>query len=82
MNFCVMPFEHCNGPSTFQQLIELVFVGLSGSCYMMHLDDWEKFHREFGKLTGNFGRFHQANLKSVSWLANMVCILAVISRDS
>ena len=41
-------------PSTFQKLIKSVFVGLSGSCYMMHLDDWEKFHREFGKLTGGF----------------------------
>ena len=38
--FCVKPFELCNGPFTFQQLMESVLVGLSGSRYnFMCLDD-------------------------------------------
>ena len=34
--FCVMPFGLCNGPVTFQQLIESVLVE---KCCMVYLDD-------------------------------------------
>ena len=35
--FCVMPFGFCNGPATFQCLMESVLVGLLRSCYVMSL---------------------------------------------
>ena len=37
--FCVMPFGLCNGPSTFQRLMESVLMGLSRSSCMVYLDD-------------------------------------------
>jgi len=37
--FCVMPFSLCNGPATFQRLMESVLAGLSRGCCMVYLDD-------------------------------------------
>lgn len=62
--FCVMPFWLCNGPSTFQQLIESVFVGLSRSHCMVYLDDMMVIGRNFMEHLENFWevfeRLHQA----------------------
>ena len=65
--FRVMPFELCNGASTFKRLMEPVLMGLSRSCCMVHLDDVMVIGRNFTEHLENlqevFGRFYQANLK-------------------
>ena len=65
--FCVMPFGLCNGPSTFQRLMESVLMGLSRSRCMVYLDDVMVIGRNFTEHLENlrevFGRFRQANLK-------------------
>ena len=35
--FCVMPFGLCNGPATFQWLMESVLVGLPRKCCMVYV---------------------------------------------
>ena len=45
--FCVMPFGLCNGPSTFQRLMESVLMGLSRSSCMVYLDDVMVIGRNF-----------------------------------
>jgi len=37
--FHVMPFGLCNGPATFQRLMETALIGLSRNCCMVYLDD-------------------------------------------
>ena len=65
--FHVMPFGLCNGPSTFQRLMESVLMGLSRSRCMVYLDDVMVIGRNFTEHLENlrevFGRFRQANLK-------------------
>ena len=65
--FRVMPFGLCNGPSTFQRLMESVLMGLSRSRCMVYLDDVMVIGRNFTEHLENlrevFGRFRQANLK-------------------
>ena len=65
--FRVMPFGFCNGPFTFQRLMESVLMGLSRSRCMVYLDDVMVIGRNFTEHLENlrevFGRFRQANLK-------------------
>ena len=66
--FCVMPFGLCNGPSTFQRLMESVLMDLSQSSCMVYLDDVMVIGRNFTEHLENlremFRRFRQANLKA------------------
>ena len=65
--FCVMPFGLCNGPATFQRLMETVLVGLSRNCCMVYLDDvlvvGKSFAEHLYNLREVFERFRNANLK-------------------
>ena len=65
--FQVMPFGLCNGPATFQRLMETVLVGLSRNCCMVYLDDVLVVGRSFVEHLDNlrkvFERFRDANLK-------------------
>ena len=45
--FCVIQFGLCNGPSTFQRLMESVLMGLSRSSCMVYLDDVMAIGRNF-----------------------------------
>jgi len=64
---CVMPLGLCNGPATFQHLMESVLAGLSRGCCMMYLDDVLLIGKDFTEHLSNLGevfdRFHFANLK-------------------
>ena len=65
--FCVMPFGLCNGPATFQRLMESVLVGLLRKCCMVYLDDVLIIGKNFAEHLTNmrkvFDRFRLANLK-------------------
>ena len=65
--FRVMPFGLCNGPSTFQRLMESVLMGLFQSRCMVYLDDVMVIGMNFTEHLENFwevfDRFRQANLK-------------------
>jgi len=65
--FCVMPFGHCNGPATFQRLMESVLVGSLRSCCMVYLDDvlviGTSFVEHLTNLKKVFDRSRYANLK-------------------
>ena len=65
--FCVMPFGLCNGPTTFQRLMESVLVGLLRKCCMIYLDDVLIIGKNFAEHLTNmrkvFDRFRLANLK-------------------
>ena len=65
--FCVMPFGLCNGPATFQRLMESVLVGLLRKCCMVYLDDVLIIDKNFAEHLTNmrkvFDRFRLANLK-------------------
>jgi len=37
--FNVMPFNLCNGPATFQRLMNLLLVGIQWSSCLVYLDD-------------------------------------------
>ena len=47
--FCVMPFGLCNGPATFQRLMESVLVRLLRKCCMIYLDDVLIIGKNFGQ---------------------------------
>ena len=51
--FCVMLFGLCNGPATFQRLMEAVLVGLSKNCCMIYLDDVMVVGKSFEERLGN-----------------------------
>ena len=65
--FHVMPFGLCNGPATFQRLMESVLVSLSRNCCMVYLDDvlviGKNFTEHMNNLREVFDRFRIANLK-------------------
>ena len=66
--FWVMPFGLCNRPATFQQLMELVLVGLLRSCCVVCLNDVLVIGTSFVEHLTNLkkkviDRFHYANLK-------------------
>ena len=64
--FCVMLFGLCNGPATFQRLMESVLVGLLKKCCMVYLDDVLIIGKNFAEHLTNmrkvFNRFRLANL--------------------
>ena len=45
--FKVLPFGVCNGPATFQRLMEHVFSGLKWKIYLLYLDDIIIFSKTF-----------------------------------
>ena len=65
--FCVMLFGLCNGPATFQRLMESVLVGSLRKCCMVYLDDvliiGKNFVENLTKMRKVFDRFCLANLK-------------------
>ena len=60
--FNVLPFGLCNGPATFQQLMDSV---LNGSTCLVYLDDvivlGKSFEEHLANLAGVFNRLHKAN---------------------
>ena len=55
--FRVMPFGQCNGPATFQRLMDLVLLGLQWSICLVYLDDVIVLGRTFND--------HMSNLREV-----------------
>ena len=65
--FNVLPFGLCNGPATFQRLMDTVLSGLHWSSCLVYLDDvivlGKCFDDHLSKLQNVFDRLRQANLK-------------------
>ena len=65
--FNVLPFGLCNGPATFQRLMDLVLTGLQWSSCLVYLDDVVVVGRSFEEhllnLQNVFERLRQAGLK-------------------
>ena len=65
--FNVLPFGLCNGPATFQQLMDLVLTGLQWSSCLVYLDDVVVVGRSFEEhllnLQNVFERLCRAGLK-------------------
>ena len=65
--FNVLSFGLCNGPATFQQLIDLVLSGLQWSSCLVYLDDiivvGRSFHEHLQNLENVFQRLRSAGLK-------------------
>ena len=65
--YAVLPFGVCNGPSTFQRCIELIFRGLQWEILLVYLDDIivisEDVDQHLERLETVFKRLYEANLK-------------------
>ena len=65
--FNVMPFGLCNGPATFQRLMDLVLAGLQMSQCLVYIDDVIVVGRTFDEHLSNlqevFERVRRAGLK-------------------
>ena len=65
--FKVLPFGLCNGPATFQRLMDLVLSGLQWSTCLVYLDDviilGHDFSRHLQNLVQVFNRIREAGLK-------------------
>jgi hypothetical protein len=65
--FTVMPFDPCNAPWTFGQLVKTVLTGLTYKTYLVYLDDvimiGRTFQVHFINLRKAFQRFREARLK-------------------
>ena len=65
--FNVLPFSLCNGPATFQCLMDTVLSGLHWSSCLVYLDNvivlGKRFEYHLSKLQNIFDRLRQANLK-------------------
>ena len=65
--FKYMPFGLCNGPSTFQRLMDMVLRKLSWSCCIAYFDDIIVYSKTFEQhlidLEAVLARLRQANLK-------------------
>ena len=65
--FNVLPFGLCNGPATFQRLMDLVLSGLQWSSCLVYLDDiivvGRSFHEHLQNLENVFQRLRSAGLK-------------------
>ena len=66
-NFCVMPFGLCNGPATFERLMDIVLKGLSWTTCLVYLDDilihGKTFDDNMQSLRDVFMRLRHAGLK-------------------
>ena len=88
--FKVMPFGLCNGPATFQRLMDLVLAGLQWSQCLVYLDDIIIIGRDFEEHLSNlqsvFQRLREAGLKlkprKCHFLRHQVEYLGhIVSRD-
>ena len=65
--FKVLPFGLCNGPATFQRLMDLVLSGLQWSACLVYLDDviilGRNFQNHLNNLMQVFNRIREAGLK-------------------
>lgn len=65
--FNVLPFGLCNGPATFQRLMEIVLAGLQWKTCLVYIDDILLFSSSFSdhlvRLEQIFTRLREANLK-------------------
>ena len=65
--FNVLPFGLCNGPATFQRLMDLVLSGLQWSSCLVYLDDiivvGRSFHKHLQNLENVFQHLRNAGLK-------------------
>ena len=65
--FYVMPFGLCNGPATFQRLMDMVLTGLQWTNCLVYLDDVIIFSHDFKSHLDNlqyvFQRLRSAGLK-------------------
>ena len=65
--FNVLPFGLCNGPATFQRLMNILLAGIQWHDCLVYLDDIIVLGRSFSERLHNlakvFQRLHQANLK-------------------
>ena len=65
--FNVLPFGLCNGPATFQRLMDLVLAGLHWTNCLMYLNNvivlGKDFEQHLSNLQQVFQRLQQANLK-------------------
>ena len=65
--FKVMPFGLCNGPATFERLMEIVLAGLNWQICLIYLDDVIVIGRDFDDMIKNLDtvlqRLHDAGLK-------------------
>ena len=88
--FKVMPFGLCNGPATFQRLMDLVLAGLHMSHCLVYLDDIIVMGKSFGEHLDNlrkvFDRLREAGLtlkpsKCVFFQTEVNYLGHVISRN-
>ena len=65
--FNVLPFGLCNGPATFQRLMDLLLTGLQWSSCLVYLDDvivvGQSFSEHLQNLDNVFRRLRRAGLK-------------------
>ena len=65
--FNVMPFGLCNGPATFQRLMNLLLVGIQWTSCMVYLDDiiviGKNFEDHLRHLALVFQRLREANFR-------------------
>ena len=65
--FKVLPFGHCNAPSTFQRLVDMTLAGLTWEICLCYLDDLIIFSKTFDdhikRLQAVFDRLRAADLK-------------------
>ena len=65
--FNVMPFGLCNGPATFQRLMNLLLAGIQWTSCLVYLDDiivlGKTFHNHLQHLSQVFQKLRDANLK-------------------
>ena len=88
--FTRMPFGLCNGPATFQRLMEIVLAGLQWECCVVYVDDIlvcsETLEDHVAHLRQVFDRLRQGGLKlkpsKCTFLCDKVVFLGhVISAD-
>ena len=88
--FKVMPFGLCNGPATFQRLMDLVLVGLQLTDCLVYIDDIIVMGKSFGEHLRNlkkvFKRLRDAGLtlkpsKCVFFQTKVSYLGHIISRD-
>ena len=63
----MLPFGLCNGPATFQQLMNILLAGIQWQSCLVYLDDiivlGRSFEEHLQNLAQIFQRLHDANLR-------------------